>query len=169
MQSKALGDSIPTYSRTISTNSSKNQLYHAKDKSSNVWYSLVYGSNNIDDWLNVSERDGKENIQDPRSDVQKRSMFNFFPQRKDQTKGLTGKAAMTAEHSNDTPPPQEIYGDIEKITSHPTSSETPSATNHRGIPIHFNDYVSQLVGRALSRYPGSGKKWRTTERSHQCV
>ncbi|KAL3758215.1 hypothetical protein ACHAWU_004853 [Discostella pseudostelligera] len=157
-------NSVPTNCCRISTDSdTQRQMDAAKRKNSNVWYSLVYGSNNVDDRSRYSKHDGKENRQDPSmlQDIPMRSMFSFFPQHKEQRNdvGVTEKAATTTESSNVTRPPlQEIYVGTESSTLHPQSSQKPSASYHRDVPIHFSDYVSQLVGRAFEPISRKRKK-----------
>ncbi len=146
---------VPANARRISPYSNtQNQLDAAKSNEANVWYSLVYGSNVVED-RRFDAHDGKENGQDHQRDIPKRSMFNFFPQRKDQRNGVANKAASTAEPPNDTRPPlHEVF-----VGSRSTPNQTTSAAHHRDIPIHFNDYVSQLVGRAFE--PISRKRKKT--------
>ncbi len=83
-------------------------------------------------------------------------MFNFFPQRKDQRSSVTNKAASATKPFNDTRPPlQEIVIGSDNTTSRPI----PNMAHHRDIPIHFNEYESQLVGRAFE--PISRKRKKT--------
>ena len=136
-------DIVPTNSRRISPHSNtQNQLHSFKSNKANVWHSLIYGTNIVEDQHSFDAHGGKENIQDPQSNIPKRSMFNFFPQRKDQRSSVTNKAALATKPFNDTRPPlQEIVIGSDNTTSRPI----PNMAHHRDIPIHFNEYVSQLV------------------------
>ena len=178
IQSKR-NDSVQIHRRSSSSSSDQNPRRGTnREKTSNVWHSLVYGSKNGDDSRrqHPSAADaGKENHlhsthQQHDSAPTKRDMFSFFPQNK--KRGEEDAAANgarnkpTASNANDSattrPPLQEIYVGNDSTSS--SSSRPKSKSNyvppahHRDIPIHFNEYASRLVGRAFKPISRKRKK-----------
>ena len=120
---------------------------------SNVWYSLVYGEN--DDSRRL-DSDKNERLQ---SDQQKRNIFSFFPKsnrgaKHDAVEAIT-EPALDAEDTR--PPLQVIRVGPDPTNSKPKSKYIPPA-HHKDLPIHFNEYASQLVGGAFK--PISRKRKR---------
>lgn len=147
---------VPNESRMTSTDSNTRNQIDANSKATNVWYSLVYGSNNVDRHSNI---DGRETQQDTQRNIPNRSMFSFFPQKKDQRNDVTAKAPIITELPNTIRPPlREIYVGTENNAPHHTASQPTSEPHQRDIPIHFHDYVSKLVGRAFEPISRKRKK-----------
>ncbi|KAL3823288.1 hypothetical protein ACHAXA_003436 [Cyclostephanos tholiformis] len=104
------------------------------NKKSNIWYSLVYGPSDDNRRLDCEKIEGLQ------SDQQKRNIFSFFPKNKNQ-----GAKRDAVEAKTKSP------------KSKPKSKYVPPAY-HRDLPIHFNEYASQLVGGSFK--PISRKRKR---------
>ena len=114
-------------------------------RKSNVWYSLVYGQNDGSRRL-----DPDKNVRLQSEDQQKRNIFSFFPKsnqgaKHDAIKAITESAL------------QEIRVGPDPTNSKPKPKYVPPA-HHKDLPIHFNEYASQLVGGAFK--PISRKRKR---------
>ena len=121
-------------------------LYADNNQKSNIWYSLVYGPS-----ADNRHGDSKRNEQhhSGQSNTSKEDMFSFFP--KNNNQGAKEDAVETIVGTDTRPPHPDPPASKSK------SKYVPPA-HHRDHPIHFNEYVSRLVGRAFN--PLSRKRKR---------